>query len=219
MGGAEAVEEVDEGDAAFDGGKVGDGAKVHDFLDAAASEQGAAGGSGAHDVLVVTEDVEGVGGKSSGADVKYAWQEFAGDFVHVGDHEEESLGGGVGGGEGSGLEGSVEGSGGAAFGLHFYDSDRLSKDVFSALGGPVVDDFSHGGRGGDGVDGCDFGEGIGYPRGCAVSVHGFHFLHVFSLLCCFFTIFMQIYNNTGRRQPAWRQDNLPRPMIIGSAIL
>ena len=145
MGGAEAVEEVDEGDAAFDGGEVGDGAEVHDFLDAAAGEEGAAGGPGAHDVLVVTEDVERVGGKGSGADVKYAGQEFAGDFVHVGDHEEESLGGGVGGGEGSGLKGSVEGSGGAAFGLHFDNSDGLAEDVLSALGGPVVNDFSHGG--------------------------------------------------------------------------
>ena len=43
VGGAEAVEEVHEGHAAFDGGQVGDTGQVHDFLHGAFSQHGKAG--------------------------------------------------------------------------------------------------------------------------------------------------------------------------------
>jgi len=93
---------------------------------------------------VVAEDGEGVGCQSPGADMEDRGQELAGDFVHVGDHQKETLGGGVGGGEGARLQGAVQGAGGAAFGVHFNDFDGLSEDVFLAVSGPFVNKFRHG---------------------------------------------------------------------------
>jgi hypothetical protein len=56
VGGAEAVEEVQEGDARLQGGGLGDQGEVHDFLDVVGAEHGPAGGAAGHDVGVVAED-------------------------------------------------------------------------------------------------------------------------------------------------------------------
>ena len=74
MRGAEAVEEVQEGDARFEGGGLRDQGHVHDFLHGVGREHGEAGGAGGHDVAVVAEDGERVGGEGAGGDVEdRAW--------------------------------------------------------------------------------------------------------------------------------------------------
>ena len=60
VGGAEAVEEVDERRATLDGREVCHGRKIHDLLDIALGEHGKAGLTAGHDVGVVTKDVERV---------------------------------------------------------------------------------------------------------------------------------------------------------------
>ena len=47
-----------------------------------------------------------------------AGQLLAGDLVHVGDHQQQALGGGVGGGQGAGGQRAVHRAGGAGLGLH-----------------------------------------------------------------------------------------------------
>ena len=66
VGGPEAVEGVDEGDAGLEGGGVGDEGEVHALLDVAREELGPAGLPDRHDVAVVAEDREGVGRDASG---------------------------------------------------------------------------------------------------------------------------------------------------------
>ena len=64
---------------------------------------------------MVAEDRQRVAGERTGRHVEYTGQKLAGDLVHVGDHQQETLRCGVGGGQGSGLERTVNGTGGTAF--------------------------------------------------------------------------------------------------------
>ena len=89
--GAEAVEEVDEGHAAFKCGEVSDCREVHDFLHRSFAEHGEAGLTASHDILMVTEDAERVTGESTSRNVEHARQEFTCNLVHVRNHEQKTL--------------------------------------------------------------------------------------------------------------------------------
>ena len=179
--GAEAVEEVQEGDSALDGGKVSYGSEVHDLLHVALAEHCKAGLTAGHDVGMVAEDAEGVGSQSAGGDVENAGEQLACDLVHVGDHEQQALGSGVGGGESARIQGAVDCAGGAGLSLHLLHLDGAAEDVLLTLGRPLVDKVRHGARGRDGVDRGDFGERVAYVRGRLVAVHRLVFsCHIFS---------------------------------------
>ena len=139
VGGAEAVEEVDERDAALDGGQVGDGGQVHDFLGVGLGQHGKAGLAAGHNVGVVAEDVQRVGGHGTGGHVEHGGQQLAGDLVHVGDHQQQALGSGVGGGQGAGGQRAVHGAGSAGLRLHLDDLHGGAEDV---LAGPAADHWS-----------------------------------------------------------------------------
>ena len=173
VGGTEAVEEVQEGDTALDGGQVGHGAQVHDLLGVGLGQHGEAGLAAGHDVGVVAEDVQALGGHGTGGDVEHRGQQLAGDLVHVGDHQQQALGGGVGGGEGAGVQGAVHGAGSAGLGLHLDDTDGIAEDVLAARGGPLVDVIGHGAGGGDGVDARHLRKGVRNVCRGSVAVHRF----------------------------------------------
>ena len=186
MRGAEAVEEVQEGDSALDGGKVSYGSEVHDLLHVALAEHCKAGLTAGHDVGMVAEDAEGVGSQSAGGDVENAGEQLACDLVHVGDHEQQTLGSGVGGGESARVQRAVDRAGCAGLSLHLLHLDGAAEDVLLTLGRPLVDKVRHGARGGDGVDRGDFGERVAYVRGRLVAVHRLVFsCHIFSSVCFF----------------------------------
>ena len=128
VGGTETVKEVDEGNLAGQSGQVSNGAQVHDFLHVAFAQHGKAGLAAGHDVGVVTEDVQGVGGNGTGADVEHARQLLSSDLVHVGDHQQQTLGCGVGGGQGTGAQRTVDSTGSAGLGLHLDDLNLLIKE-------------------------------------------------------------------------------------------
>ena len=66
VGGTEAIEEMQEGDAALDGREVGDGGQVHDLLHAAGAQHGKAGLPAGVDIAVIAEDGKGVGSQRAG---------------------------------------------------------------------------------------------------------------------------------------------------------
>ena len=134
MGGAEAVEEVQEGHPALDGGQVGHRRQVHDLLRAGRGQQGKAGLTASHHVGVVAEDGQCVGGHGSGADVEHAGQQLTGDLIHIGDHQQQALRGRIGGGQSTGLQGAVDRTCGAALGLHLHHIHRLAEDILLPLG-------------------------------------------------------------------------------------
>ena len=171
--GPEAVEEVDKGHPALDGGQVGHSAQIHDLLHAALGQHGKAGLAAGHHVGVITEDVQALGGHGTGGDVEHARQQLTGDLVHIGDHEEQALGCGVGGGQGTGGQGAVDGTGSTGLGLHLDDPDRVAEDVLPTGSGPLVNIVGHGAGRGDGVDTRHLGKRIGNMRCRGVTVHGF----------------------------------------------
>ena len=173
MAGAEAVEEVDERDFAADGGQMGHGAQVHDLLHVALGQHGEAGLAAGHNVGVVAKDVQRVGGDRTGGDVEHGGQLLGRDFIHVGDHEQQALGGGVGAGESARAQGAVYRAGGAGLGLHLHHLDLGAEDVFQAVGGPLVNQVGHGAGRGDRVDRRNLGKRIGDMRRRVVAVHGF----------------------------------------------
>ena len=180
VAGAEAVEEVQEGNSALDGGQVRHGAQVHDLLHVGLGQHGKAGLTTRHDVAVIAEDVQGVAGEGSGGDVEHAGEQLARDLVHVGDHQQQALGRGVGGGQGACVQGAVDSAGSAGLSLHLLNFDRRTENVFPAGSRPLVNIVGHGAGGGNGVDCCDFGECVGYMGGRVVAVHCFVVsLHIF----------------------------------------
>ena len=70
-----------------------------------------------------------MGGNRAGADVKCGRRKFSGDLVHVGDHQQQTLGGGEGGGQRSRLQSSVDRTGSSAFALHFNHMGYAAPDV------------------------------------------------------------------------------------------
>ncbi len=174
--GTETVEEVYERYARLDGRQVGDAGKVHYFLNRALGQHGEAGLSHGHYVLVVAENRQGVRGDGAGRNVEYGRQHLAGDFIHVGNHQQQTLRCGVGGGQRTGLQRAVHGAGGAALALHFLHHYSFAKDVFATCGSPFVNVFCHRRRGGDGVNGGHFREHVAHVGGCLVTVAGQEFL-------------------------------------------
>ena len=192
VAGAEAVEEVEERHAALEGGEVGHRGEVHHLLHRALGQQGEARLAGAHHVGVVAEDGEGLGGEGAGAHVEHAGQQFAGDLVHVGDHQQQTLRSGVGGGQSTGLQRAVHGAGGAGLALHLDDLHGLAEEVLTTAGGPLVDILGHRAGRGDGVDSCYLAEHVGYCRRSAVTVAS-HKFRVFSCEHHLSLFFLQKY--------------------------
>ena len=176
MRGAEAVEEVDEGDTALDGGQVGHRSQVHNLLHVALSQHGKAGLAAGHDVGVVAEDVQGLGGHGTGGDMEHAGQQLAGDLVHIGDHQQQALGCGVGGGQRTGGQGAVDRAGGTRLGLHLDDLDSGAENVLLTSGGPLVDQVCHGRGRGDGIDRRDLCERVCHMGRGRIAVHDGKFL-------------------------------------------
>ena len=179
--GAEAVKEVDKGDTAFDGRQVGDACQVHDLLHAAGGQHGKAGLAAVHHVTVVTENGHGVGAHGTGSHMEHCRLAGAADAVHCGDHQHQALGGGKGGGQRASLQRSVDRADGARLRLHLHQGDRLGKQVFPPVGGPLVRFLRHRRGGGDGIDGGYLREGVGHICRGFVSVryHDRSFTHLY----------------------------------------
>ena len=149
--------------------------KIHYFLRVGGSEHGKPGLAAGHDVLVVAENGQRVRGERTCGAVNYSGQQFAGHFVHVRDHEQQSLRSGKRSRQGAGGQGAVHGAGRAGFRLHLHNLNLLSKNIFSSVSRPLVHNFGHNGRRGDGIDTGNIGKRIGHMGRSSVAVHRFHF--------------------------------------------
>ena len=184
--GAEAVEEVDEGNAALDGGQMGHGSQIHNLLGIVLAQHGKAGLTAGHDVGVITEDVQSVRRNGTSGDVEHAGQQLAGDLVHVGDHQQQALRGRVGGGQCTGGQRAVHSTGRAGLGLHLHHLDGGAKDVLLTSGSPLVHQVCHGRGRGNRIDARHFGKRIADVCSRVVTVHGLELSchKLTSYFCC-----------------------------------
>ncbi len=171
VGGAEAVEEVQERHATLDGSKVCHRSEVHDLLDIALGEHGKAGLAASHDIRVVAEDVQGMGRDRTGTDMEDCRQSLGSNLVHVRNHEEQALRCRVGGRQSTSAKGTVHGARSTCLRLHLDNLDRRAEDVLQALGRPLIDVVCHWAGRGDRVDARHLGERIRDPRSGLVAVH------------------------------------------------
>ena len=102
--GTESVEESKEGNFAFQSGEVSHQSQVVSFLDGGGGGHGITGGTASHNVGVIAEDGERLGGKRTGGNMEDGREHFTGDLVHVGDHQQQTLAGGIGDGQGTGTQ-------------------------------------------------------------------------------------------------------------------
>ncbi len=183
MRSTETIEEMNERNARLEGCDLRNESEVSDFLYGIGREHRPAGGTAGHDVRMVSKDGEGMGGESARRDMHRGRGEFTGDFVHIGNHQQETLRCGEGGGECAGLQGPVQCARSAAFALQFFDDRKRAPDILSAFGAPLVSPLGHGGRRGNGVDRDNLGESIGNRSSSLVSIdnHRFQFTHAFCL--------------------------------------
>ncbi len=167
VAGAEAVEEVDERHPRFERSGLTDQGEVHDLLHGVAAQHGPAGLAGPHHVAVVAEDRQPLRGQAASRYMEDRRRQFAGDLVHVGDHQQQALRRRERGGQRAGLQGAVHGAGRAAFRLHFDHQGNGAPDVGLHLRRPLVGPFAHRAGRRDRVDG-DYFVGLVGNVGCSL---------------------------------------------------
>eukprot|EP00906_Rhabdomonas_costata_P005593 RCo008352 len=158
--GTESIHEVNEGQAAPQGGDVGDQGKVVGLLHAERAEHRRPSLSDGHDILVASKDGKRLTRNLAGGDVDHTGKQLPSDFVDVGNHQQQPLGGRVGGAHRTHGQGTVHRTGGAGLGLHLADVHDLPEAVLLSLGHPNVGELSQDGAGSDGVDKDGIGQAI-----------------------------------------------------------
>ena len=116
-------------------------------------------------------------GQRARRDVHRGRGQLTGNLEHVGDHQQQALRGGKRGAECAGLQRAVQRAGRAAFALQFFHDGQCAPDVLLALRAPLIGPLGHRRRGGDGIDGNDFGETIGDGGRGLVPIHNHHLNH------------------------------------------
>jgi hypothetical protein len=172
VGGAEPVEEVEEGDTGLERGHLGDERQIVCLLHRTRGEQGKAGGPHRHHVLVIAEDAQRMRRDGTRGHMNHRARQLAGDLVHVGDHQQQPLGGRERRPQRADLQGTVQRTRGAAFALHFHDLGDRAPDVRDPLARPLVRQLRHGGGRRDRVDRADLVRAIRDAGARLVPVHG-----------------------------------------------
>ena len=179
VGGAEAVEEVEEGNSRLERCGVCDEGEVHGFLHGIRAEHGVARGAAEHDVAVIAENGKGMGGHGARRNMKCGWRQLAGDLVHVGDHEQQSLRSRKSRGQRAGLQRAMHRARGSAFALHLHHVRHGAPDVLDTLRGPFVGPLTHRRGWRDGIDGNHFIDAVRHVGYRFIGVHGLELtLHV-----------------------------------------
>ena len=116
--------------------------------------------------LIITLDC----GIKAVEEVEYARQKFACDFVHIRDHQQQTLRSGISSSQCTSLKRAVNCTGSTSFRLHFLYQNSFAEDVLATCGSPFVYVLSHGRRRSDGVDGCYFRKHVRDVSGSFVAI-------------------------------------------------
>ena len=141
--------------------------QVHHLLHGRGGEHCEAGLTRGHHVLMVAEDRKRLGRQRTRRYVEYAGQQLAGDLVHIGNHQQQTLRCRKSRSQRTALQRSVHGAGGTGLRLHLDYPDCFSENIFTTLSGPLIDKFRHRRGRSDGVNRRNLREHISYV-GCRV---------------------------------------------------
>ncbi|MNF79985.1 hypothetical protein D3C84_622160 [compost metagenome] len=178
VGGAKAVEEVDEGHPALQGDAVGDQGQVLRLLHRAGGKHGKTCAARRHHVLMVAKNRQPLRRQRAGRHMEHRRGQFAGDLVHIRQHQHQPLTGGEGGGERPRLQGAVYSAGRPPFTLHLHYCGDIAPEVTLPLVRPGVGQLRHGRGGGDGIDGAHFAQLVRHPgRGFVAIDHDQFMFH------------------------------------------
>ncbi|MNF65088.1 hypothetical protein D3C84_468390 [compost metagenome] len=178
VGGTEPVEEVDEGHPTLQGDAMGNQRQILRLLHRGGSEHGKTGAARRHHILMVTKDRQPLGRQRAGRHMEHRRGQFAGDLVHIRQHQHQPLTGGEGGGERPRLQGAVYSPGRPPFALHLHHCGDVTPQVGLLLIRPGVGQFGHGRARGDGVNGTHFAQLIRHPgRGFVAVDHDQFMFH------------------------------------------
>ena len=109
---------------------------------------------------MIAIDVQRVGSYAAGGYVDHAGQQLAGNFIHVGDHQQKALRSGKGGSQGTALQRAMYGTSRTGLGLHLNDLYLLAEQVLFSIGRPFVRHLCHYGRRRDGVNRSNVGKRV-----------------------------------------------------------
>ena len=166
-----AVEEIHDRHTRFQGRRLRDQREIVRLLHRGCGEHGKAGHARAHHVRVIAEDRQRLRRERTCRNVKHARRQFAGDLVHVGQHQQQALRRGVSRCEGTALQRAVHRTGSTALGLHLLHYRDVAPDVLDALRGPGVGQLGHRRRWGDRKDRRDFVDAVRDVGGRCVAIH------------------------------------------------
>ena len=152
VAGSEAVEEVDKGHLRFQRGQMRNKRQIHNLLNGAVAKHCKARLAACHNVGMVAENVKRMSRQRARRNVHNHGQQLARNFIHIGNHQQQTLRSGVGACQCARAERAVHSARRAALGLHFCNSYLLTPHVGSARGSPFVRNLRHRGRGGNGVN-------------------------------------------------------------------
>ena len=140
---AEAIEEIDERHAAFDGDEMSDSREIHDLLHACLGEHRAASLARSHDILVIAEDVQRGRRERTRRHMEDTGEQLAGNLVEVRNHQQEALRRRVGRRQSACLQRAVHSASGTGLRLHLDDANRLSEQVLFAMRGHLIHMLRH----------------------------------------------------------------------------
>ena len=168
---AEAVKEVHKRHTALNGRQMCHRRQIHGLLHIGRANHGKTRLGAGHNVAMVTKNGQSVSGQRTGRNVHYTGQKLAGNTIHIGNHQQQTLRGRKSGSQCTRSQNAVECTCRTALRLHFGNRNGLPKDIFTPCCLPLIHIFCHGGRRRNRIDSCNIGKRISHISSGLITVH------------------------------------------------
>ena len=182
MRSAEAVKEIHERNTRFKRRQMRHARQVHNLLDWAFAKHCETSLTRRHNILMVAKNTQCMRSQCTSRHMEHAWKVLPGYLVHIRYHKEQALWCCVSSGKCTCLQRAMNCTRSAAFRLHLFDQNSLSKNVLTAGSSPLVNIFSHCRRWRDRINRSHLWEHIANMCGSLITITGQEFLF-FTHIC------------------------------------
>ncbi len=122
---------------------MSNGREIRRLLHRRRAQHRPAGRACRHHIAVIAKDGKPLRRQRPRRDVKHHRRQFAGDFVHVRNHQQQTLRRGERGALRAGLQRAMDGARRAAFALQLDDRGHGAPEIFQTTRRPIVRPFAH----------------------------------------------------------------------------